>query len=131
MAHEKIVIVDNDPQALQVMATILRRADYIVICATDGVQGLEVAKQEQPDLILIDVQLPGMNGLAVARSLKEDPAAAAIPIVAVTAVELRGEEAEAMVRNCVGYIPKPVSPRSVIELVPTFLQAGKRRRGGA
>jgi len=127
MANETILIVEDDPKALELMTDLLRQEDYRIISARDGAQGLEVAKQEQPDLILMDVQLPGLNGLAVARRLKEDPATAMIPIVAVTSMTLGREEAQAMVRDCVGYIPKPISPRSLLGLVPAFLQAGKRR----
>lgn len=130
MAREKILVVEDDPAALHLRTEILRQANYQILSATDGVQALAMAKKDRPDLILMDVQLPGMNGLAVAEKIKADPAIAWIPIVAVTWMELDREESAAMVRDCVGYIPKPISPRSVIGLVPPFLQAGKRRREG-
>ncbi|MBI3988135.1 MAG: response regulator [candidate division NC10 bacterium] len=130
MAHETILIVEDDPKALELMTDLLTQEKYRILTAQDGPQALKLAKEAHPDLILMDVQLPGLNGLAVARQLKEDPATALIPIVAVTAMTLDRTEAEAMVRDCVGYIPKPVSPRSLIGLVPAFLQAGKRRQGG-
>lgn len=131
MPNEKILIVEDDPAALQLMTDMLRHASYQVISAKDGVQGLAMAKKEQPDLILMDIQLPGMNGLVVAQKIKADPAIAWIPIAAVTSMELDRKEYAAMVRDCVGYIPKPISPRTVLGLVPAFLQIGKRRKAGA
>lgn len=133
MVRETILVVEHDADALCLMTDILRQAGYIVFCAMDGAQALELASQEQPDLILMDLHLPGMIGLTVARKLKGNPATASIPIGAVTAMELDREEAMGMFRDCVGYIPKPISPSSVIELVSTFLQTGRfhRERGKA
>lgn len=124
MARGRILVVEHDPDALRLMTDTLRQGGYVVICAMDGAQAMELANQEQPDLILMDVHLPGMIGLTVVRKLKGNPATASIPIGAVTAMELDREEAKAVFRDCVGYIPKPISPRSVMELVPAFLQAG-------
>lgn len=130
MARGTILVVEDDPKALHLMAETLRQADYLVICAMDGAQALESAIQEKPDLILMDVHLPGMIGLTVARRLKKNPGTASIPIVAVTATEPSREEPAAIFRDCVGYLPKPLSPRSVIGLVQASLQAGRCRGEG-
>lgn len=128
MAEGRILIVEDDPKALQLMTDVLQHAGYTVIHATEGSEALEAARGNHPDLVLMDVQLPGMDGLEIARRLKEDPTTAKIRIVAVTSMDLSGEQTEAMVKDCVGYIPKPISPRTLIGLVAAFLAAGRRRK---
>ncbi len=128
MAGERILVVEDDPQALLLMTEILTMGEYVVLQATEGTQALELAGREKPDLILMDIQLPGMDGLTAAQKLRGNPATRSIPIAAVTSLELSKEQVELMVHTCISYIPKPISARVLMNLLPGFLAASKRRQ---
>jgi len=128
MAGERILVVEDDPQALLLMTEILTMGEYVVLQATEAEQALELAGREKPDLILMDIQLPGMDGLAAAQKLRGNPATRSIPIAAVTSLELNKEQVELMVNTCISYIPKPISARVLMNLLPGFLAASKQRQ---
>ena len=122
-AHDqrpRLLLVDDEPTNLQVLRHILQ-ADYRLLFATDGARALQVAREQLPQLILLDIMMPGMDGYAVCRALKADPATAAIPVIFVTALNDSQDETAGFDVGAVDYITKPVSPPVVRARVRTHL----------
>ncbi|GHC80208.1 two-component system response regulator [Pseudorhodoferax aquiterrae] len=116
----RLLLVDDEPTNLQVLRGILQ-ADYRLLYARDGATALKLARDERPDLLLLDVMMPGMSGHEVCRTLKADTATASIPVVFVTALADAGDEAQGFDAGAVDYIIKPVSPPMVRARVRTHL----------
>lgn len=121
MARRSILIVDDNPENLKLMLAILASSAYELRTASDGTETLTMLERYVPDLLLLDLQLPGLDGLSVARRLKADPARKQIPIVAVTAYAMKGDEAKAREAGCDGYLTKPVDKRVLRALVAALL----------
>jgi two-component system cell cycle response regulator DivK len=117
-----ILIVEDSPDISEPLADAFRFAEFKVLQAYNAVQGLQLASEHRPNLVLMDIQLPDLDGLSTARTLKEDPATRHIPIVAMTAYDVVGDQARAISRDCVGYVQKPARPRHLITLVSAILQ---------
>jgi len=109
-----ILLVEDNDDNLRIYSTILTYAGYNVLEATDGESGLATARSEQPNLILMDVSIPKIDGWEVTRILKADPATATIPVVALTAHALASDRERATEIGFDGYIPKPAEPRLVL-----------------
>ena len=122
MAKATILIVEDSLDISESLADAFRFADFDTLHAADAVHALQFAHEHRPDLILMDIQLPDLDGLSVTETLKSDPATARIPVVAMTAYEIMGEQAKALSRHCVGYAQKPVRPRDLINLVTAVLK---------
>ena len=115
-----LLLVDDEPNNLQVLRHILQD-HYRLLFARDGEKALQLAAASRPDLILLDVMMPGMTGLEVCRQLKQDPQTAALPVIFVTALSDSKDEAEGFAAGAVDYISKPVSPPIVLARVRTHL----------
>ncbi|TCT26129.1 response regulator [Thermomonas haemolytica] len=115
-----LLLVDDEPTNLQVLRRVLE-ADYRLLFATDGARALQLARTQQPRLVLLDVMMPGMDGHAVCAALKQDPATAAIPVIFVTALADASDEAGGLEAGAVDYITKPVSAPVVRARVRTHL----------
>ncbi len=122
MPKATILIVEDSPDIAESLADAFRFEGFEVLLAGNAIQGLQLASEHRPDLILMDIQLPDMDGLSVARTLKSDPAVKKIPIVAMTAYDILGDQAKAMTQTCVGYAQKPVRPRDLINLATAVLK---------
>jgi CheY-like chemotaxis protein len=109
-----ILLVEDNEDNRRIYVTILAHAGYRVLEAIDGEEALTMARAEMPDLILMDVSIPKVDGWEVTRRLKADTATRVIPIVALTAHALASDRAKAMEVGCDGYIPKPAEPRVVL-----------------
>jgi CheY-like chemotaxis protein len=116
-----ILIVDDNPMNLKLARVTLATAGYRVRTAADADEALAVMSEARPRLILMDLQLPGMDGLELTRRLKSDPATQGIRIVAVTAYAMKGDEARAREAGCDGYISKPIDTRTLPDSVASFL----------
>ena len=116
----RLLLVDDEPTNLQVLRHVLQ-ADYRLLFATDGARALQVAREQQPQLILLDIMMPGMDGYAVCCALKADPATAAIPVIFVTALNDSQDETAGFDVGGVDYLTKPVSPPVVRARVRTHL----------
>ncbi len=103
------------------MTFILENNGYEVVQARDGLEGIELAGQVKPTLILLDIQLPVMDGYAVARELKSNPALADVPIVAVTSYAMAGDREKCLNAGCVGYITKPINPETFVAEMEKYL----------
>lgn len=124
MAGEKILVVDDNEQSLELIHDILEAHGYLVYKATSGEEALKLVKEDRPDLILMDIQLPVMDGVTATRKIKEDPANRDIPVLAITAYALRGDEEKIITAGFNGYISKPISTK---ELPKTVAAALKRK----
>ena len=116
----RLLLVDDEPTNLQVLRHVLQ-ADYRLLFATDGARALQVAREQLPQLILLDIMMPGMDGYAVCRALKADPATAGIPVIFITALDDSQDETAGFDVGAVDYITKPVSPPVVRARVRTHL----------
>lgn len=132
MAGEAILIVDDNPVNLKVVRVLLLVEGYEVRTAADAEEALRVLQTFRPRLILMDLQLPGMDGLGLTRFLRSDPATRDIAILAVTACAMKGDEQKAREAGCDAYITKPIDTRTLPGLVSTLLtaSAAKEKQGG-
>src|SRR3982074_2220275 len=116
------VLVFEDTRANMTLATfLLQSAGHRVLAATDAETGLTLARAEQPDLVLMDIQLPGKDGLEATGLLKADPATRDIPVVALTALAMKGDEARIRAAGCDGYIAKPLAYKDFLATIATHL----------
>jgi len=117
-----VLVVEDNPANLVLTQALLRRAGHRVAGAGSATEAMERLHEALPDLILMDIQLPGEDGLSLTRRLKADPRSAAIPVVALTAHAMSGDSAEALAAGCSGYITKPIDTRAFPEQVGGFLR---------
>ncbi len=103
-----ILIIEDNAANMKLALLLLRNAGHTPLCASDAESGLTLARTSKPDLILMDIQLPGMDGLAAATLLKQDPATAAIPIIALTAMAMKADREKSLNAGCDGYMAKPL-----------------------
>ncbi|HEY0492314.1 MAG TPA: ATP-binding protein, partial [Candidatus Dormibacteraeota bacterium] len=120
--RNRVLVVEDNPSNLDLARMVLEGNGFAVDTASNGFEGLEKARHLQPDLILMDMQLPGVDGLAVTRQLKADPATASIKVVALTANALKGSEEQALAAGCSGYIAKPIELKKFMLQVTNFLE---------
>jgi two-component system cell cycle response regulator DivK len=104
----KVLIVEDNSANMTLAVFLLQSAGHTVLSARDAEAGLTLAREEQPDLILMDIQLPGMDGLQATALLKRDDATRAIPVIALTALAMKGDEERIRAAGCDGYIAKPM-----------------------
>lgn len=117
----RVLIIEDNPANMTLAIFLLQSVGHTVLSATDAEAGLTLARNEQPNLILMDMQLPGMDGLEAAALLKEDEATRAIPVIALTALAMRGDEERIRAAGCDGYIAKPMQYREFLETVAAHL----------
>src|SRR5512143_3407230 len=127
----RILIVEDNPANLKLASLLLRNADHTVLSAVDAETGLAVARTELPDLILMDIQLPGMDGLAATEALKRDRATAAIPVIALTAMAMKADEERSQVAGCDAYIAKPLHYKELYAAIDTLLEKRNEHGGEA
>jgi CheY-like chemotaxis protein len=123
MAGEKILIVEDNPMNMELATDLLEASGYIVIQAGVAEKGIELARAELPDLILMDISLPGMDGLEATGVLKQDPATKGINVVAMTAHAMKGDEEKVLAAGCDGYITKPIDTREFSKTVARFIES--------
>lgn len=126
MSHPggRVLLVEDNEENREIYATILRHHGYGVLEVEDGREALRLAEEERPDLILLDISIPGLDGWRVAERLKEDDATREIPVIALTAHALPEDYARARELGCDAYLSKPVRPQRVVEEVRRFLDPG-------
>jgi two-component system cell cycle response regulator DivK len=115
------LIVEDNALNLKLMRDILEASGIETIQTKDGMRVLELARSQRPDIILLDIQLPDVSGLEVSRQLKADETLKTIPIVAVTALALRGDEERVLAAGCDAYVSKPISVANFLGVVKKFL----------
>jgi CheY-like chemotaxis protein len=118
----RILVVDDNPINLKLACEVLVWDGYVVDRAIDAEQAQELLKNTMPDLILMDIALPGMDGLAFTRKLKADQRLKHVPVVALTAFAMKGDDQKALLAGCAGYIAKPIDTRQLGRQVAVFLR---------
>jgi two-component system, cell cycle response regulator DivK len=118
---KRILVVEDQPDNRQIIRDMLAPTNYEISEAEDGQQALEAIAKQQPDLILMDIQLPIIDGYTATRKIKANPACRSIPIIAVTSYALSGEEKKAREAGCDDYVPKPFSPRQLLAKIRQHL----------
>jgi two-component system, cell cycle response regulator DivK len=119
---KKILVVEDTEDNRQILRDLLGMAGYYIIEAQDGGEGVAKAAEHKPDLVLMDIQMPVMDGFEATRRIKADPLLKAIPVIAVTSYALSGDEDKAREAGCDGYIAKPYSPRALLAKVRETLR---------
>jgi two-component system cell cycle response regulator DivK len=117
----RVLVVEDNATNMTLATFLLTSAGHTVIAATNAEAGLTLARAEVPELILMDIQLPGMDGLQATGLLKGDPATAAIPVIALTALAMKGDEERIRTAGCDGYIAKPMAYQEFLATVSRFL----------
>ena len=121
---KRILVIEDQEDNRAILRDLLTSAGFSVLEAVNGAEGVAKAKSELPDLILMDIQMPVMDGYEATRRIKADAATASIPIIAVTSYALSGDEVRARAAGCNGYVAKPFSPRQLLGQVRGFLDKG-------
>jgi two-component system, cell cycle response regulator DivK len=118
---KRILVVEDQPDNRQIIRDMLADTGYEIAEAENGEEALAAIAKQRPDLILMDIQLPIMDGYAATRRIKTDPALKSIPVIAVTSYALSGEEKKAREAGCDDYVPKPYSPRQLLAKIRQYL----------
>jgi CheY-like chemotaxis protein len=126
----KLLVIEDNEQNLYMMTFILTQHGYEVVQARNGQEGIALASQAQPVLILLDIQLPVVDGQAVARALRLNPALAQVPIIAVTSYAMAGDRERILAAGCTGYIEKPIDPDTFVRDLEQYLRIGRSEQGG-
>ncbi len=116
-----VLIVEDNELNMKLFHDLLEAHGYATLQTKDGIEAMKIAREKRPDLILMDIQLPEVSGLEVTKWLKEDPELRAIPVVAVTAFAMKGDEDKIRQGGCEAYIAKPISVAKFLETVQRFL----------
>lgn len=125
MMGKRILVIEDNEQNLYLMDFLLRNNGFEVLQAREGLAGIDLARETGPDLILLDIQLPGIDGYAVAEKLKADKEFSPPPIVAVTSYAMVGDKEKALEAGCSGYIEKPINPDTFISEISRFFTSAE------
>jgi two-component system cell cycle response regulator DivK len=117
----KVLVVEDNPANMTLAKFLLQSAGHSVLSATDAETGMALARSEQPDLVLMDIQLPGMDGLHATAILKGDEATRGIPVIALTALAMKGDEERIRAAGCDGYIAKPLAYKQFLVTISDHL----------
>ena len=119
---KKILVVEDNQINMYLSCRILKSSGYEVIEARSGEEGVELAIKEKPDLIIMDIQLPGIDGYEATKRIRKSEAAGEIPIIALTSYAMAGDRKKALKAGCTGYIEKPINPETFISEIKKFLE---------
>ena len=117
----RILIIEDNPANMKLASLLLRHAGHAVLCAIDAETGLTLARGSRPDLILMDIQLPGMDGLTATALLKQDPVTGAIPVIALTALAMKDDQDRSRAAGCDAYIAKPLRYQQLYDTINALL----------
>jgi CheY-like chemotaxis protein len=118
---KKVLVVEDNEQNLYLISFILEKMGHKVIAAKTGEEGVELALKELPDLILMDIQLPGINGLETTQRIRAAKVGGDVPIIALTSYALVGDREQVLIAGCTGYIEKPINPESIMGEIEKYL----------
>jgi two-component system, cell cycle response regulator DivK len=122
-----VLLVEDNPANMRLAVAVLESAGHCVINATDAETGLTLARHHRPHLILMDIQLPGMDGLEATRLLKQDEATRGIPVIALTALAMKGDEERIRAAGCDGYVAKPLDYKDFLAVIAARLAPSANR----
>jgi len=118
----RILIIEDQEDNRTILRDLLSHAGFEILEAGNGIEGIETATREKPDLILMDIQMPEMDGYEATRRIKAKPVTAGIPVIAVTSYALAGDEQKAKAAGCDAYVTKPFSPRAILQIVKHWIE---------
>ena len=118
---KRILVIEDNEDNRRIVRDLLTSVGYEIIEAVTGEEGVSAAAIHVPDLILMDIQLPGLDGYEATRRIKANPALRQVPVIAVTSYALSGDDVKAFAAGCDGYVSKPFSPRALLAKIRTFL----------
>ncbi len=121
MKSQTVLIIEDNELNMKLVRSMLQLAHYEIVEAQNAEGGIELAREHLPNLILMDIQLPGIDGLDATRIIKKDPKLAHIPIVALTSYAMQGDEEKAISAGCTGYIAKPIDTRNFLDILSQYL----------
>ncbi len=122
MKNKTILVVEDNDLNMKLVKSLLEMGNYDVLEAMEAQTGIRLAREHRPDLILMDIQLPGMDGLTATRVIKGDDALKDIPVVAITSYAMEGDERRTREAGCAGYMAKPIDTRSFLENITQYLK---------
>jgi CheY-like chemotaxis protein len=126
MNNPTILVIEDNALNMKLVKSLLKIGNYTVLEAEDAETGIRLARERKPDLILMDIQLPGMDGLTATRILKEDTAVNGTPIIALTSHAMEGDEQKALNAGCAGYISKPIDTRAFLQSIESYFKTDKQ-----
>ena len=118
---KRILVVEDQEDLRGILRDLFTRSGYVVIEAADGAAGVDSAKSNRPDIILMDIQMPIVDGYEATRRIKADPALAQIPVIAVSSFAMKGDEEKARAAGCDHYVTKPYSPVALLRMIRDYL----------
>jgi two-component system, cell cycle response regulator DivK len=121
----KILVIEDNDKNRYLISFILKGSGYEVVEAITGEEGVETAVREYPDLILMDIQLPGIDGYETTRRIRSLPAGVKIPIIALTSYAMTGDRERALAAGCTGYVEKPINPDTITDEIRKYLAESK------
>ena len=122
MENKTVLIIEDNELNMKLVRSMLQLGHYQVLEAWDAETGIQLAREHLPDLILMDIQLPGMDGLQATRIIRKDPILSAIPVMALTSYAMQGDEQKAISAGCTGYIAKPIDTRNFLDDLAGYLE---------
>ncbi len=126
MTKSRVLVIEDNEQNMCLVSFILEKNGCEVLQARNGLDGVKMAVENEPDLILLDIQLPVMDGYSVARAIRKEPTLKNTPMVAVTSYAMPGDRDQAMQAGCTGYIEKPIDPETFMSQVEHFTKGEER-----
>ena len=121
MNNKTVLVIEDNELNMKLVRSMLQLGHYLILEAVDAEDGIQTAREKSPNLILMDIQLPGMDGLEATMLIKSDPALSHIPVVALTSYAMRGDEQKAISAGCSGYIAKPIDTRNFLDIISDYL----------
>jgi CheY-like chemotaxis protein len=126
MAGEMILVIEDDPLNMKLVRALLQIGKFNILEAGDTEAGLRLAREHSPNLILMDIQLPGMDGLTATRLIKKDDQLREIPVIALTSYAMQGDREKALDAGCSGYLSKPIDTRTFLDSISQLMNSSKQ-----
>jgi CheY-like chemotaxis protein len=128
MKTKTILVIEDNKLNMKLVKELISIGKYRMLEANDAESGIQQIREQQPDLVLMDIQLPGMDGLSATKIIKEDPALKDIPIIGLTSYAMQGDKEKALAAGCTGYITKPIDTRKFLETVSEYLKDDEHKK---
>ncbi len=122
---KRVLVIEDNPDNLRLISYALKRSGYTVLSAESGEEGVELALRERPELIIMDIMLPGIDGIEATRRLRVSELDTLVPIIAMTSYAMRGDREVFLAAGCTGYIEKPIDPLTVVEQIEKIIKGGQ------
>lgn len=130
MKRNTVLVIEDNEMNMKLVRILLQIGQYDILEAMDAESGIPLARAHKPDLIIMDVHLPGMDGLSATRIIKEDPALKQIRVIALTSYAMEGDEKKAREAGCDGYITKPIDTRTFLDTIRKFFDGDRENKTG-